>query len=211
MTVKEFLGLNTEQLKSLDKKERVAVLEELGPIANKRIDKLSELPIESPAYRARLDDDKNIRYFTSEGKDNNQLANELKELQTFLGAKTSTNYGARRSAVRVYAKVMGMYQKDVNYEDVVGMFGDDKDKRTTFWEAYNKVLESNPELISTKENILVGQIPSDQAQAKIYEEYKQHEFSMDSDELWDRARKILDKNYKPPKTGKTPYNLGRKK
>ena len=211
MTINDFLDLTPEYLRGLNKKERRDLVDEMSPKANQRLNRLQTLPIKAPALSSRLDDDDNVKYFTSEDKDHYQLANELKELQWFLGAKTSTITGARKSAIRVYAKVLGEKQKNVSYNDVISAFSSDESRRKVFWSAYNKILESDPNLISTKDNKIMGALDSDKAQAKIYEEFSKNSFNLESDDLWTRARDILKKEYVPPEDDDSPMNIGSKR
>ena len=207
MTIKDFLGISPAEMSMLKFEERKELVDEMAKKANRRLDKLGELFFVSPALSSRLDNEGNIKYFSSDDKNVNQLGNELKNLQKFLRNKTSTVFGAKSSARRLYAKVMNATMKETSINDVASAFNNDGEKMQTFWEAYNKVLDANPGVITTKDHNIAGQFTSGQVQQMVYEVYAKNK-EADSDELWYAAQQILDERYEAPKSpGANPFSF----
>ena len=207
MKIKDFLDISPAELSKLGKDERKELVDDMARKANRRLDELGELFFVSPALSSRLDDEGNIRHFNSEGKNHNQLGNELKNLQKFLGNKTSTVSGAKNSAIRIYAKIMNAKMKDTSINDVGEAFNYNGEKMKIFWEAYNKTLDANPGIITTKDNLIAGQFTSGQVQQIVFEVFEQNSY-LDSDELWVAAQKILDDRYEAPKNpGANPFSF----
>lgn len=208
MTIKDFLELTPEDISRMSFGERKDLVDDISSKANRRLDRLSELDIPAPSLSSRLDDDGNLKYFSSDDKNTNQLSNELKNLQRFLNNKTSTVTGAKQSAIRMYAKLTGTPVSKVSLSEVNSMYLNNE-KMNVFWSAYNKVLESNPGIISTKSNDIAGQFTSGQVQQRVYEIFSQNT-NMNSDELWLKAQEFLDSEYEPPAApGLNPFTFTR--
>jgi len=209
MTIKDFLNITPEEMVRMDMQQRRSLVDEMSKKANRRLDKLDELFFVAPAMSSRLDEEGNIKYFSSDYKNFNQLGNELKNLQKFLSNKTSTTAGARNSARRIYAKVMNSTMKETSINDVASAFESSPDKMNIFWSAYNKVLEANPGIITTKDNNIAGQFTSGQVQQMVYEVYLKNKEAT-SDDIWYQAQQVLMDEYEPPKNpGENPFTFTR--
>lgn len=193
--------MTPSDLNSLNKEERKELVDKMSKVANKRLERLSNLELPSQAFSSRQEHNERgqkIRYsdgqwayreFQSAGKTNNQLGNELKFLQMFLRNKTSTVTGANRSAKEIYSRVLNTPKSKVNLSAI------SYDQAKEFWEGYQKVMESNIGIISTKENPLAGRLTSSQVQQAIYDMYQQNSFALDSDQLYERAQEFIDADY----------------
>lgn len=154
MTVEQFLNMNWEELNDLTTKPNEAkaksVLNQMGNVANRRLSRLANLNLPSPAFSNRTITDKYgfaqkgsdgaFLYdpFQSTGMDDlRDVRHELKHIQSFLSSKTSTVKGAKRYAADIVKRAEGLSSikeaEKVNWE---------YESSKIFWKAYNQLDES---------------------------------------------------------------------
>lgn len=195
MNISQFLELNPADISKMNYEERKELVDEMSKKANKRLERLSKLPIPSPAFSNRMtgvNEDNTFSYksFQSTGKNANQLANELKFLKSFLESDTSKVTGAKRSAVRLYGHLVE--DKKVSYNQIAEIMSYEKSKN--FWEAYNKILQVNAGIISTKEGVTPGYISSSQVQEWVMKTMRDKE-DLTPDEIEAMSRKFMREVY----------------
>lgn len=205
MTIQDFLDMDFSNFSRMTFDQRKEIVDDMAKKANRRLDNLARAGVPSAALEHRINTDIDIMYFTSEGKNANQLANEAKNLKRFLSSKSSTVTGAKNIVVDMMSRVMNVPKYTIPRNEL----GFIAPRMRTFWEGYNKVLEANPAMITTKDNNISGQFTSGQVQQKVYEVFKQN-LNMDSDELWARVQELLDDEYVPPESpGENPFTFTR--
>lgn len=225
MTISQFLELNPSDISKMDYEERKSLVDEMSKKANRRLERLSKLPLPTPAFTNRAEyevnvkedetpyilrnEDGSFRYrpFQSTGKNNNQLANELKFLKSFLESSTSTVTGAKRSTVRLYEHLMEGQR--ATYNQIAEEMSYEKTK--DFWEAYNKILQTNAGIISTRNGVTPGYISSSQVQEWIMKTMKDKE-DLTPDEIEAMSRSFVkeayEKNVGKPRSARE-YTTGR--
>ena len=146
--------MNWEELNDLTTKPNQAkainVLHQMGEIANKRLERLANLNLPSPAFSNRTITDKYgfakrdsngvFMYdrFQSTGLDNlTDIRHELKHIQSFLSSKTSTVPGANRYAAGIVKRAENLKNLGEAKERMW-----DYESSKVFWTAYNNLDES---------------------------------------------------------------------
>ena len=146
--------MNWEEMNDLTTKPNEAkarsVLKQMGDIANRRLSRLSNLNLPSPAFSNRTITDEYgfaqkgtdgaFLYdpFQSTGLDDlRDVRHELKHIQSFLSSKTSTVSGAKRYTADIVKRAEGLSSikeaGKVNWE---------YESSKVFWRAYNQLDES---------------------------------------------------------------------
>lgn len=158
--------MNWEEMNDLTTKQNYAkalnVLKRMGGVANRRLNKLANLSMPSPAFSNRtiIDEygfaerDANGTFlyepFQSTGlKDLRDIRHELKHIQSFLSSKTSTVKGATRYAAGIIKRAEGLNNLSEANERMW-----DYESSKVFWTAYNNLDES--ELHHTLVNSYIG-------------------------------------------------------
>lgn len=190
----------------MSKEEIEPIVREMSKKANKRLEKLSWLEIPSPAFHSRQVYDRSGRdklrdftgqwvynEFSADGKNINQLKNEAKYMQMFFKNKTSTVKGANYNTKSMMSRILEtpMTKIDLsslNYEDT-----------KAFWEGYNKAVESNIGILSAKGHTIRDRLDSSTIQTMLYNMYKESDFRMSSDDLYQAAQEYIDEDYKSRK------------
>ena len=195
MTISQFLDLDPAEIAKMKFDERKNLVDEMSEKANKRLERLSKLPIPSPAFSNRMTgerDDSGFEYkpFQSTGKNANQLANELKFLRSFLESDTSTVTGAKKSTIRLYGHLIS--DKKPTYNEVTTVMSYEKTK--DFWEAYNKIVQTNAGIISTKNGVTPGYISSSQVQEWVMKTMRDN-IHLSPDEVEEISRKFMREVY----------------
>lgn len=146
--------MNWEELNDLTTKPNEAkareVLNKMGNVANKRLSRLANLNLPSPAFSNRTITDKYgfaqkgsdgaFLYdpFQSTGLDDlRDIRHELKHIQSFLSSKTSTVPGANRYAAGIVKRTENLKNLDEAKERMW-----DYESSKVFWTAYNNLDES---------------------------------------------------------------------
>lgn len=225
MTISQFLELNPSDISKMNFEERKAVVDEMSKKANRRLDRLSKLPLPTPAFINRADydererenpsiirnEDGSFRYhpFQSTGKNSNQLANEIKYLRSFFDSPTSTVTGAKKSIMRLYGNLVKTDRTGYNVNDIAQLMPYEKTK--TFWEAYSKILQTNAGVITQKRGVTPGYVSSSQVQAYIYRQMAdQPDLTPDEIEAMSRKfiREVYEENVGKPRSARE-YTTGR--
>lgn len=146
--------MNWEELNDLttkpNKDKAISVLNQMGGIANKRLNRLANLNLPSPAFSNRTITDKYgfakrdssgafmYEEFQSTGLDNlTDIRHELKHIQSFLASKTSTVTGANRYAAGIVKRAENLKNLGEAKERMW-----DYESSKVFWTAYNNLDES---------------------------------------------------------------------
>ena len=139
----EAIDLTPDQFRFITAKELKQRLNVLTGVANKRLARLKEADLTTPASR--------YLKFSVKNKSYNELKKEFSRARNFLRMKSSTVKGARsiEKAFKDRLKI------EVKAGDVIETF----DKKE-FWEAYNKIKSSDKALIT--------RLSSEQVQSDIY-------------------------------------------
>lgn len=194
MTVKEFLELDFNDLNRLAREENretaEKTLRDMSNVANRRLKRLSELEIPSPAFQNRAiidtegfstrDINGNFAYekFQSTGDDLREIRRELKYVHSFLSSQTSTVKGARRFLEDMVMRASG-YTTRAEAKRNMWTYEESK----VFWSAYDKLKE-------TDFNKVMNIIGSDETQ-RVVREVFQSTGARSSDELWELAKEAL--------------------
>jgi len=203
LTINQFLEINPTELSKMNQEDLEPVVREMAKKANKRLEKLSWLEIPAPAFHSRQVYDKKgenklrdftgqwvYNEFTSEGKNLNQLRNEAKYMQMFFKNKTSTVTGANRNTKSMMSRIL---ETPMSKIDLSSLSYDDT---KAFWEGYNKAVESNIGILSAKGHTIRDRLDSNSIQTMLYNMYKDSDFRMTSDDLYQAAQKYIDDDYK---------------
>ena len=70
------------------------------------------------------------------------------------------------------------------------------DDTKAFWEGYNKAVESNIGILSAKGHTIRDRLDSSSIQTMLYNMYKDSDFRMSSDDLYQAAQRYIDDDYK---------------
>lgn len=129
-TVNELVNIDINEFNRMNKQQMRQSVQILASAANKRLKKLREMDIESPAlYRVN----KSRRgKFTTRDKNLNQLRAEFMRTKHFLEMRTSTARGWNATINEIIGglEVENVYITRQNF--------------AKFWRAYNKIIESDP-------------------------------------------------------------------
>lgn len=126
MTVQEILNFDIADISKMTKKDLAHTVSILSSASNKRIKRFNTKGLETPATKGAKRSGGN---FSVKGKNVNELRSEFVRAKTFLNAKTSTSKG--------YKKVIKEFEERVGGKMSIS-------QTKTFWEAYNKLVETNP-------------------------------------------------------------------
>ena len=127
--------LNTD-IQKMEKMERAELAREISIVvsaANKRIRRLQKAGYNTPALQYTM---KHGGMFSVKGKSSEALLNELKRAKGFMGAKTSSVRGAKKSI-----KTMTEMQKKIN-PDFRGEMT--QEEIAKYWEAIDRIRELQP-------------------------------------------------------------------
>ena len=164
---KQLMDLSLGEFSALTRAELSKVVSRLASTANKRLDTLSRMEVESPAYRGAA---KSGGRFRAKGKSLNELRSEYMRVKGFLNAKTSTKKG--------FMKV------EQDFMNRMGITEIDEEVRSKMWDVYNRMADS-------MEPFVKG---SGDRQKYIYDIVEQHPYD-DIEELIDRVNKELSNDY----------------
>ena len=225
MTISRFLELNPADISKMNYEERKELVDEMSKKANRRLDRLSKLPLPTPAFINRAEynprekdnppilrnEDGSFRYrpFQSTGKNSNQLANEIKFLRSFFNSPTSTVTGAKRSIMKLYGNLTKIDRTGYNIYQIAQLMPYEKTR--TFWEAYSKILQTNAGIITQKRGVTPGYITSSQVQAYIYRQMAEKpDLTPDEIEAMSRKfmREVYEENVGKPRSARE-YTTGR--
>lgn len=186
----------------MDEKQRKEIIDDMAPVANRRLERLSNLEIPSPAFNSRQvwskDGKEKLRDYTgqwlydefsSKGKDKARLGNEIQYMQMFFKNKTSTVKGANYNTKKMMARVLNTNMNKVDLSKI------SYEQTKAFWEGYTKALESNIGILDVNGHHIADRLGSTQIQQSLYNTYEESEFKMDSDELYEAAQKYIDDDY----------------
>lgn len=146
--------MNWEELNDLttkpNKAKAISILNKMGGVANRRLSKLSNLNLPSPALSnrtivdeygfAKRDSNGAFMYdkFQSTGLDDlTEIRHELKHIQSFLSSKTSTVSGANRYAACIVKRAENLKNLGEAKERMW-----DYESSKVFWTVYNNLDES---------------------------------------------------------------------
>ena len=139
-TSKEIRGQSWKEIQQLSKRELKEQINTLNAVANKRIKRLQEKKLLSPATRE-------LEKFTLKPTDTKQgLQKQLSQLTNFLDMKTSTITGAKQ-----YTKFTDDLAKQMNISE-------DPQSRKKVWELLERYRESNPHIVQTGSKEIYEQI-----------------------------------------------------
>lgn len=194
MTVKQFLELDFNDLNKIARVENremaERILGKMSKVANRRLERLSELDIPSPAFQNRAITDNegfvtrsstgNFMYekFQSTGNDLREVRRELKYIHSFLSSQTSTVKGARQFLEDMIMRASG-YTTRAEAKRNMWTYEESK----VFWSAYDKLKE-------TDFNKVMNIIGSDETQ-RVVREVFQSTKARTSDELWELSKEEL--------------------
>lgn len=131
-TMQEILNQSWKDVQQLSTKELKTQINTLNAVANKRIKRVKELDIESPATRDLEE------FFKLEQSNNKQgLQKQFSRLTDFLSMPTTTIKGARE-----YTQLSNELAKLMGYEET-------KQGRTDAWDLLEKYRAKYPNVIST--------------------------------------------------------------
>lgn len=125
MTTQELLNLSGVEISKLKKSELRKIVQTLVSTSNKRLKRLQQKGISTPASRYAEKSGK----FSTKGKNMNQLRAEFIRLKEFLQAKTSTLRGYNRFKKDVQKKLLekGIKIKQENLENIFSIYEKMKD------------------------------------------------------------------------------------
>ena len=166
-STKELLTLDLGDFLSMNRRELSKVVSTLSSAANKRVRRMEQQEIESPAY---LKMKESGGYFGSKGKDLNELRAEYMRVSGFLRAKTSSLSGYKKVKSDMY-KRLGMKKGETIPEEQL----------KAFWTAYNEAEPSLNQFIKGSEEL-----------QKIAYSVWSGNTEMNGNELENAIREILD-------------------
>lgn len=181
MNVQDILNLDISEISKMDRKTLAKTVSTLASAGNKRVKRLKNKGIETPALRGLEKTGGNL---SVKGKDVNALRKEFMRAKTFLTAKTSTFKG--------YKAVQKEFE-----ERIGGKLTPEQTKR--FWSAYNKANEREPNFLK-----LYG---SSQMQSYIREEIEQNK-GLDSTQLAEKAINRINELYEEEQAQGEEFDFG---
>lgn len=124
-SLEELANLDIADFSLMNRRELSKVVSRLSSAANKRLKRMEQREIESPAYKSAQ---KSGGRFGAKGKTLNQLRAEYMRVSGFLKSKTSTISG--------YSKVKKEFYERVNVK-----LGEEltEDELSKFWQFYNEI------------------------------------------------------------------------
>lgn len=130
-TSSEIRSQSWKDIQQLSKKELKEQINTLNAVANKRIKRLQDRDLLSPATRE-------LEKFSLQQSDTKQgLQKQLSQLTNFLDMKTSTITGAKE-----YTKFTDKLAKDMNLTE-------DPEARSKVWEIIERYRETHPHIVQT--------------------------------------------------------------
>lgn len=198
----------------MDDNEKRRIVNSMARLANRRLENLSKMELPAPAMRPRqrytVDMDTVIRTdgekflgamrdettgnwlfdgFSSEGKNSNQLSNEIKYMQMFFENKTSTVKGAKSYFIDMMSRIENINKKDVDLSSIT------YEQTVAYWEGYNKFLEGNLGTISAMGRQVADRLDSNSVQVHLFNVFRESGYTMTSDELYLAAQAYADEDY----------------
>lgn len=129
-TIKELMQLDFNTFNSMTKNELKAAVRTAADVAAKRLNRIKDKGLSTPASRAFEDSGGKV---SVKGKDINALRSELARTLDFLKAETSTISGYRDFKADVVDAIKDKGGVDISDADF-----------EAFWKAYDKLKESDP-------------------------------------------------------------------
>ena len=130
MTIDEILKINSDSIVKLSDKELRQLTTQLGSAVNKRIKRLENKDIKSPAYFSIMN---NGGAISVKGKTRNQVLKEFIRAKNFASSVTSTVKGAITTYNKIANKIFG--KKADDYSDLT------KKEKEEFWDRFHKLTE----------------------------------------------------------------------
>lgn len=126
--VKEYTSLSASDFSKLKEKELRKVVQTLADAGNKRIKRLKEAGLKSPALNY-VEHSKGGLHFSSKGKKLNQLRAEYIRVKNFLTAETGNVKGARKfikDSVQGFYEKSGIVMSEKDFQDIMEIYEDIK-------------------------------------------------------------------------------------
>ena len=133
-SVKQLLDLDLDVWSRLNRRDLAAATRRLADAANKRLRYFQEKLENTPAYSAAM---RSGGFFTTAGKNRNQLEHEFARARNFLLSETSTMKGWKKvkdRTIKQFAATTGIQIP--------------KEKFNEFWQSYEKLRELDPAIIN---------------------------------------------------------------
>lgn len=130
MTIDEILNIDSNSIVKLSDKELRQITTQLGSAVNKRIQRLENKDIKSPAYSSIMN---NGGAISVKGKTRNQVLKEFIRAKSFASSNTSTVRGAISTYNKTANKIFG--KKAVGYSEL------SKEEKEEYWERFHKLKE----------------------------------------------------------------------
>lgn len=175
MTVREILDIDISDVNKFNEKTLRAAVQTLSDAANKRVRRINNAGVVSPAVRAAEQQGK----FTPKGKNRNQLLSEFVRAVNFLQSETSTVRGARKFTDKI-RKNLGM-NKTATAEDL-----DNENKK--FWNTFL-------DLYNNAQNLWTHSILGSQVVKQVLTDIRSENPNATWQEIANLAQKTLDKMY----------------
>lgn len=131
MTVDQILQITSDVIGTMNKAEIKAITQVMASAMNKRIKRVENSGIYSPAVDAVM---KSGGKFSTAGKTRNQLISELTRARNFANAKTSTVKGAKKVRSEEKERLGGREFSE--------------NERVALYEAFRKLKEMNPAFVT---------------------------------------------------------------
>lgn len=189
-----------EKMNSLNRNDLARVVGRLVSASNKRLRNLEKSPLGkfSPIYRSRMGINRYKKvgrtygYFTTKGKNLNQLRQLYGEARGFLMAKTST--------------LKGWEEVRNEITETLGIDLNTKRKSTKFWKAYREIYDANniPHKKDTK-----SKFNSEQIQMLLAEQFtKRGGFNQKIDDVLSRMEEKIDELYEEATAQEQKIDVG---
>lgn len=167
MKTSEAMNISFKEFNSLNKRDLSRLVSTLSATANKRLKRLSEKEVNTPAYKYAISSGGK---FISKGKNLNELRAEYIRVRDFLNMKTSSLKGYRNVKIDL-ANRLGIDKKKI--------LNLSENYWSDFWDLYNKSDELTP--------FILGSVDRQKYVFDIFIENK----GLDSDEL----EKVLQERF----------------
>lgn len=172
-SIKDIMDISIDEFSHLSKTELRQAVSRLASTANKRIKRMSQSDLVSPAYLEVLD---NEGKFSNRGKSEIELQIEFRRVSNFLQDKTSTSKGAKEYMEETRQAMKDVFGIDINKSDFAELI-----------RGYSHILNESPDF---------------QSRALRYKSLKNFNIGlannqMTTHELSDDVVSILNRYYQP--------------
>lgn len=175
MTVRELLDIDISDVNKFNEKTLRAAVQTLSSTANKRVRRINNAGVVSPAVRAAEQQGK----FTPKGKNRNQLLSEFVRTVNFLQSETSTVKGARKFTDKI-RKNLGM-NKTATADEI-------NNENKNYWNTYT-------DLYNKAQNLWTHSRLGSLRVQEIITDIRAEHFNETWQKISDRAQAELDKLY----------------